>query len=83
MEKLPPTEMYGLIIQLQGEAVSVPSNMAEGSARGHTREYIQFLYHTRGSLAEVVTQLELSKRLGYIRDTDLESLRVLACDYPG
>lgn len=52
-------------------SVSVPSNIAEGSARGHTKEYIQFLYQARGSLAEVITEVEFAKELGYLDVSDI------------
>jgi len=42
-EKFPSKELYGLAAQMQRCAVSIPSNIAEGFARGHTAEYVQFL----------------------------------------
>lgn len=48
-------------------AVSVPSNIAEGQARQGTREYLQFLSHAGGSLAELETQLLLSEDLGFAK----------------
>ena len=68
--KFPSFEKYGLGSQLRRASVSVPSNIAEGSARGHTKEYIQFLYQARGSLAEVTTQVELAKKFGYLDVSD-------------
>lgn len=64
----PGTERYGLTQQIRRAAVSVPSNIAEGSARKYPREFIQFLYYALGSTAELETQLELAKRLGYLKD---------------
>ena len=61
----PPDERFGLIAQLRRAAVSVPSNIAEGQARQSTREFLQFLSHASGSIAEVETQLLLSVDLGY------------------
>jgi len=55
-----------MVSQLRRAAISIPSNIAEGSARNHTREYIQFLYVSLGSAAEIETQLIISKNLGYI-----------------
>lgn len=66
----PTEEKYGLISQLRRAAISVPSNIAEGAARKNTKEYIHFLYYSLGSAAEIETQLELSKRLGFIDDIE-------------
>ncbi|MFO1395143.1 MAG: four helix bundle protein [Steroidobacteraceae bacterium] len=65
----PSFEMYGLGAQLRRAAVSVPSNVAEGTARRTTREFISFLHIARGSLAELETQVFLARRLGYLDDT--------------
>ena len=66
----PPEEKFGLTSQIRRAAISVPSNIAEGSARKSTKELIQFLYISLGSLSEVETQLDLSHRLNYIVETD-------------
>ncbi len=63
---LPDEERYGLVSQMRRCAVSIPSNIAEGKARGHTNEYIQFLYIALGSSAELETQPIISKELKYI-----------------
>jgi four helix bundle protein len=62
----PGDETFGLRIQIRRAAVSVPSNIAEGAARNSPREFVQFLSIARGSLAELETQLELAKRLGFL-----------------
>jgi four helix bundle protein len=64
----PHEETFGLKTQLRRSAVSVPSNLAEGSARNTTGELVQFLGIARGSLAELETQLELAVRLGFLRE---------------
>jgi four helix bundle protein len=48
----PKEEVYGLTLQMRRSAVSVPSNIAEGAARGSKKEFIQFLYIALGSLEE-------------------------------
>lgn len=68
----PKSELYGLTNQIRRASVSIPSNIAEGSARNSTKEYIQFLYIALGSAAEVETQLLISKNLGYTNDTNLK-----------
>lgn len=62
----PSEERYGLTSQLRRAAVSVPSNLAEGHTREGTREYLYFISVAQASLAEVVTQLDLAARLGYL-----------------
>jgi len=65
-ESFPKTEFYGLVNQIRRCAVSIPSNIAEGAARNSTREFVQFLGISCGSLSELETQLELAMRLGYL-----------------
>jgi four helix bundle protein len=64
----PKEEIYGLVSQMRRAAVSIPSNISEGAARGGNREFIQFLIFARGSLSELETQLLISNDLGYMRD---------------
>ncbi len=66
----PREERYGLASQLQRAAVSIPSNIAEGNARGSTRDYARFVAIAMGSCAELQTQLNLSEdlRLGDAAD---------------
>ena len=61
----PSDEKYGLTNQLRRASVSVPSNIAEGSARKSDKENIQFLHIALGSIAEIETQLIISDRLGF------------------
>lgn len=62
----PSNETYGLVSQIRRSAVSIPSNIAEGSSRSYAKEFIQFLYIAQGSLSELDTQLIISTRLGFI-----------------
>ncbi|MGL1028216.1 four helix bundle protein [Vibrio vulnificus] len=57
---------YGLKDQISRSAVSVPSNIAEGSERGSYKDNIRFLYIAKGSCAELATQISLAADLGYI-----------------
>jgi len=61
----PKTETYGLANQLRRAAISVASNIAEGSAKRSTREFIRFINIASGSVAEMQTQTILSQRLDY------------------
>ena len=74
----PPEELYGLSSQLRRSAVSIPSNLAEGSARRSRKELANFLGIALGSAAELETQLLISARLGYggANDTLLQLNRV-------
>jgi four helix bundle protein len=58
-EDFPPREAYGLTAQVRRSAISVPSNLAEGTARQSRKELIQFVAICCGSLAELQTQLQL------------------------
>ena len=79
--KFPNVETYGLASQIQRAAVSVPSNIAEGQARGTTHsEFSRFIRIAIGSLAELDTQLELSIRLRYITDAEAEEVFALALE---
>ena len=69
-KKLPKNETYGLMSQMQRAATSIPSNIAEGSKRGHLPEYIQFLLVAYGSGAELETQIEICKRLSLAENID-------------
>ena len=53
--KFPIEEKFGLTSQVRRAAVSVPSNIAEGCGRNHTKDSIQFFYISRGSLYEIET----------------------------
>jgi four helix bundle protein len=70
----PAAERYGLTAQLRRAAAAVPTNIAEGNARGHRREYLQYCLIARGSIAEVEYLLLLSLDLGLITTEDHEPL---------
>jgi len=62
----PSIERFGLISQMQRSAVSIPSNIAEGSAKSSNKDFSRFLEMSIGSLFELETQLILATRLNYI-----------------
>ena len=72
----PSDEKFGLISQMRRASVSIVSNIAEGAARKNTKEYIQFLYISLGSLSEIETQIEVSLRLGYLDKDDILNNRI-------
>jgi four helix bundle protein len=72
--KFPNDERFGLTAQLRKAAVSVPANVAEGSARSTSREYSYFASISRGSVAEMETELIVAERLGYITSDVLEPM---------
>jgi four helix bundle protein len=72
--RFPRTELYGLVSQLQRAVVSVPSNIAEGAGRLHTREFVHHLGVARGSLFEAETQIIVAQRLGYAGEEDTKPL---------
>jgi four helix bundle protein len=61
----PRHQTYGLSSQMQRAAVSIASNIAEGSARGTRRDFRQFVKQAEGSNCELQTQLTIAKRLGF------------------
>jgi four helix bundle protein len=73
-EQFPKREVYSLTDQIRRAAVSIPSNIAEGQAHYSNREFTHYLRHSRGSLAEVETQLQISVRLHYLPEPEADAL---------
>ncbi len=69
----PSEEKFGLVSQMRRATISIPSNIAEGAARKSDKEYLQFLYISLGSIAEIDTQLIISNNLGYADSANLRS----------
>jgi four helix bundle protein len=74
-ENFPQKELYVLTSQLRRSALSIPSNVAEGFARGHTAEYRQFLRTALGSCAELDTQLTIVQRRNYATQAEILNLQ--------
>jgi four helix bundle protein len=72
--EFPKHETSGLANQMRRAAVSVPSNIAEGQARFSWRDFRHFLRASRGSLAELETQVLIAQRLKYIGQTSAGTL---------
>ena len=62
----PKHELYGLSQQMRRAAVSVPSNIAEGKGHRSNKGFVNFLFHARGSLLELQTQIEIAQNLSYL-----------------
>lgn len=72
-QHFPQSEIYGLTNQMRRAAVSIASNIAEGQVRS-TLDYARFVTIARGSLAELETQLEIARRIGYLSQEEFDSL---------
>jgi four helix bundle protein len=70
--RLPRSEVYGLSIQIQRAAVSIPANIAEGHGRDHLGDYLHHLSIANGSLMELETHLLVASRLTHLRSSDIE-----------
>lgn len=66
----PKHELYGLVSQLRRAAVSVCSNLSEGSARTSKKERKRFYEIARSSIVEIDTQIIIAYKLGYIKEKD-------------
>ena len=73
-QKFPDNEKFGLTQQIRRAAVSIPSNIAEGSGRGTNKDFIQFINVANGSAFEVETQLYLALDLEYISQSEFEEI---------
>lgn len=79
VETFPSYEKYRLVDQLVRAAYSVPSNIVEGNSKNTTKDYLNFLYMSRGSVHELKYFILLSKDLSYINQEVFQSLS-LDCD---
>lgn len=73
-KQFPREELYGLVSQMRRCVISIASNIAEGKARGTKKDYRHFLLNAYGSGAELETQIEIARRLGYITKEQAISL---------
>lgn len=73
-QKFPAHEQFGLTNQTRRAAISIPSNIAEGSAKSSNKEFARYLEHAMGSSFEAETQLILSYDLEYITCEELENI---------
>lgn len=74
-KRFPDEEKFGLISQLRRAAISISSNLAEGSSRTTNKDKAHFTKVSFGSLMELLCQLIISSELGFIDETELSKLR--------
>lgn len=74
-KSFPQEEQFGLTNQLRRSAISVASNIAEGSGRAGVKDSTRFFYIARGSLYEIETQMVLATDLQYISDDELDQVQ--------
>jgi four helix bundle protein len=79
-QTFPDAERFGLVSQMRRAAVSIPCNIAEGQARHTRKEFIQFLSHSEGSVAELETQLILGVELGFCAMAETQEAASLAIE---
>ena len=79
-DNFPGREIYGLTSQMRRASVSVASNIAEGSARGTTKDFRQFVKIAQGSNCELQTQLTISRRLGFGHDEKRDDVDKLSAE---
>lgn len=79
--KLAPSKQFGLVLQICRAAISIPLNIAQGIGRMHTRESVQFLNISRGSLFELEDHLIISKELfsWYVEEFSLPLGKTRTC----
>lgn len=75
-KNLPKEELYGLTSQMRRSAVSIPSNIAEGSQRNSRKDFSHFVSIAKGSVAELETQLILASKFGYIEMSTVKQLQI-------
>lgn len=73
-KSFPKDEQFSLTSQVRRAAVSIPSNIVEGKARGSNKEYKRFLLMARGSLEELKYQVLLAKDLKYISEVNYKEI---------
>jgi four helix bundle protein len=76
-KSFPTEERYGLVSQMRRSAVSIPTNIVEGSARGSKKDYLRFLGIAFSSARELGYLVDLSGRLGYLDEDRTNEIAAL------
>lgn len=79
LKNFPKEEQYALCDQLRRAAVSITSNIAEGSGRSSAKEKVHFLEISYASLMEVLSQMDIALDLGYITEEEFSDFEIM-CD---
>ena len=72
--QFPKSEMYGITLQINRAAVSIPSNIAEGAGRNSNKDFSRFINIALGSAFELETQLIITFELNFIENNKYEEL---------
>jgi four helix bundle protein len=78
VRKFPSEEKYALVQQMNRAAVSIPSNIAEGTSRRTNKDKAHFINISYGSLMELICQMEIALELNYITDNEFDKFSKLA-----
>jgi len=79
-QKFPKEELYGLTSQMRRSAISIPSNIAEGSGRNSDKDFSRFLDISLGSSFELETQIIIAYKLSFLDDEEFEKLSNNICE---
>jgi four helix bundle protein len=75
--QFPRSERYELVSQVRRAAMSIPTNIVEGSSRRSSKEYLQFVSVAYGSCRELATHLHISRSQNYLSDADYREIDAL------
>lgn len=74
MKVIDDVRPFRLAEQIVSSSISIPSNIAEGSERGSTKDFIRFLEYSSGSASELITQLTIISKAEKKINLDLPEL---------
>lgn len=83
LENLPPSEKYGLRSQISRSAISMPSNITEGSSRSSNKDTARFFEISVGSAFELETQILAGQIAGFFSENDIKILLNKVVEFQG